>query len=107
MLAESGTTFDPILLKVFINMLGAYPVGTLLILDTGEMGLVVGRAKGKDGTRPVVQLLIPDAEKKFKKGALVDLSDQSAESGATPRRITETMHPSDMGIQAAEFLLQG
>ena len=39
MLAQSGTSFDPILLKVFINMLGAFPVGTLLKLDTGEMGL--------------------------------------------------------------------
>jgi HD-GYP domain-containing protein (c-di-GMP phosphodiesterase class II) len=45
MLEQSGTSFDPVLLKVFINMLGAYPVGTLLKLDTGEIGIVVGRSK--------------------------------------------------------------
>ena len=105
MLEQSGTSFDPILLKVFINMLGAYPVGTLLKLDTGEMGIVVGRAKGKDGTRPIVQLLISDANKKFKKGALLDLSNQQ-DSDTGYRNIIESMHPSDMGIQAAEFLLQ-
>jgi HD-GYP domain-containing protein (c-di-GMP phosphodiesterase class II) len=106
MLEQSGASFDPILLKVFINMLGAYPVGTLLKLDTGEMGIVVGRSKSKDGTYPIVQLLIADAEKKFKKGALVDLSDQHLKGGAKQRKIIESMHPSDMGIQAAEFLLQ-
>jgi HD-GYP domain-containing protein (c-di-GMP phosphodiesterase class II) len=107
MLEQSGTSFDPILLKVFINILGAYPVGTLVKLDTGEMGIVVGRSKGKDGTRPIVQLLIPDAEKKFKKGALVDLSNQPIGSDTKHRNIIESMHPSDMGIQAAEFLMQG
>ena len=41
MLMGSGKEFDPIILKVFINMLGGYPLGTLLKLDTGELGLVV------------------------------------------------------------------
>ncbi len=107
MLEQSGTSFDPILLKVFINMLGAYPVGTLLKLDTGEMGIVVGRSKGQDGARPIVQLLVAAADQKYKKGDLVDLSAQQPGGGTRKRNIVESMHPSDMGIQAAEFLMQG
>ena len=36
MLDGSGTEFDPILLKIFINMLGVYPIGSLLETRTRE-----------------------------------------------------------------------
>lgn len=35
---SAGKDFDPILLKAFINMIGIYPVGTLVELNTGEIG---------------------------------------------------------------------
>ena len=37
---SSGESFDPELLKLFIASVGLYPVGSLVELDTGEMGLV-------------------------------------------------------------------
>lgn len=105
MLQESGTSFDPVLLKVFINMLGAYPVGTLVKLDTGEIGIVIGPSKSKDRTRPMVQLLDIDAKNNYQKGAVVDLSKQDPRKKTHLRNITKTMHPSDLGLQAAEYLL--
>jgi HD-GYP domain-containing protein (c-di-GMP phosphodiesterase class II) len=105
MLEQSGTTFDPILLKVFINMLGAYPVGTLLKFDTGEMGIVIGQSAGSDKTRPRVQLLVADPVERYKKGAIVDLAKQDKHTGKYRRTITESMHPADMRIQATQFLL--
>ena len=105
MLSQSGTSFDPVLLKVFINMLGAFPVGTLVKLDTGEMGIVTGPSKGKDKTRPMVQLIEVDAKKRYQKGDMVDLSKQDPRTGSHLRSIVESMHPSDLGIQAAEYLL--
>ena len=68
MLEQSGTNFDPILLKVFINILGAYPVGTLLKFDTGEMGIVIGQSAGTNKTKPRVQLLVADPVERYKKG---------------------------------------
>lgn len=103
MLKKSGTTFDPVLLKVFINMLGAYPVGTLVELVTGEMGLVVGPSRNR--SRPVVQLLVPVADKMYEKGQIVDLSQKDVRNGRYCREIQSTMHPADLGIQASEFLL--
>jgi hypothetical protein len=47
MLEGAGKEFDPILIKVFVNILGVYPVGTLLKLDTGELALVVRSSKNK------------------------------------------------------------
>ena len=51
MLEQSGTSFDPVLLKVFINMLGAYPVGTFVKLDTVRSASwpVLPRARTKLG----------------------------------------------------------
>ena len=40
MMERAGTQLDPILFKFFINMIGVFPVGTLVMLDTRELGLV-------------------------------------------------------------------
>lgn len=37
---HSGTFFDPVLVKLFIEMMGLYPPGTVVGLNTGEWGVV-------------------------------------------------------------------
>lgn len=105
MISQSGTHFDPVLLKVFIRMLGAYPTGTLVKLDNGEMGIVTSYSNNVDHDRPVLQLLVKDAEKKYKKGAVVDLSQRDSETGRYDYTIVRTMHPSTIGVQAAAFIV--
>jgi hypothetical protein len=104
MLKGSGKDFDPILLKVFINMLGVYPVGTLLKLDTGELGLAVDSQKNGDLTRPRIVLLVRDGDK-FKKGKYVLLSAKHPETGHFKRNIVRSFHPSSFGLQPADFIL--
>ncbi len=55
LLTKRGTTFNPILVKAFVNMMGLFPIGTLLKLDTGEIGLVVHQTR--DLLRPRVLIL--------------------------------------------------
>jgi HD-GYP domain-containing protein (c-di-GMP phosphodiesterase class II) len=105
MMNGSGTHFDPTLLKVFINMMGVYPLGTLLKFDTGEMGLVTHQARDDDRTRPKVLLLAPLSKGKFEKGDPADLRERNPQTGAFKRNIRESLNPSDMGIQPAEYLL--
>ena len=38
--AKAGSLFDPLLLKVFVNALGLYPVGTIVKLSSGEIAMV-------------------------------------------------------------------
>ncbi|MHC4576687.1 MAG: HD-GYP domain-containing protein [Planctomycetota bacterium] len=40
MQAKAGTLFDPLLLKVFVNAIGVYPVGSLVELTTGEFAII-------------------------------------------------------------------
>lgn len=105
MLDHSGTDFDPILLKAFINMLGVYPIGSLLELDTGELALVIEAGKADDGTRPKVVLLAADGQGGYAKDGVVDLDERDAQSGVFRRNIVKSLDPSTQGVQPAEFLL--
>ena len=40
MLKERNVHFDPILLKIFIGLVGIYPIGSLVLLNTRELGIV-------------------------------------------------------------------
>ncbi len=105
MLEGSGTDFDPLLLKVFINMMGVYPVGTLLELDTGELGLVVETPDDAEESRPLVTLLELDDHGKYVKGETVNLNTRKNEAGKFLRNISKTHHPSTYDIQPAAFII--
>lgn len=106
MLKDSGTVFDPILLKVFINMLGIYPVGTVLFFEDGRMGLV---AQAPDETVDPEALWVLLLEKNkdggYRKGDYLNLGMWNPDTGTFNRRIIKTVHPADLGIQPTEFLL--
>ncbi len=106
MLAGSGKDFDPLLLKVFINMIGVYPVGTLLRLDHDEIGLVARyNGESEKNKELVVQLLKEDGKGGFQKDKEINLGPWDSVSGTFSRPIVESLHPAAYGIQPAEFLL--
>lgn len=37
---QAGTRFDPLLVKVLVNLLGLYPLGSAVLLNSGEIGVV-------------------------------------------------------------------
>ncbi len=103
MFQGSGTAFDPILLKVFINMLGIYPLGTLLMLDGGDLALVSRRPTSEDLSRPWVLLLNPSGDGNYTKETEIDLSEKNS-MGIYVRKILNSMNPTAYNIQPAEFL---
>ncbi len=106
MMSESaGKDFDPILLKAFINMLGVYPVGTLVELNTGEMGLVSENPEKGDGTHPLVIILIPADGQGYTRGETVDLSERETPDGRYKRSVSKTYNPALFGIQPSEFII--
>ena len=100
MLAESGTKFDTLLLKIFINTMGLYPVGTLVRLTNGEIGLVVyGGGEGDRVHRPIISLLDSDG----KPSQSVDLAEKDA-SGNYIRQISSSEDPAKYGLQPSGLL---
>ena len=104
MVEVSGTKLDPILLKVFIDMIGIYPVGSFLLLDTGEFGLVSEVLENAELGRPVVVVLQRQGDN-FVPGDRVDLSEREESGSRFKRNIERCFHPSEYGIQPADFLL--
>ncbi len=54
-LANKGKLFDPELVDHLTNVVAVFPVGTEVMLNTGEKGVVIATFKGSP-TRPVVRL---------------------------------------------------
>jgi HD-GYP domain-containing protein (c-di-GMP phosphodiesterase class II) len=89
MLAKSGTLFDPVLLRLFIYMVGLYPVGSLVALNTGELGIVLqSNIDPALLDRPVVKL-IGDHTGLKTDGEIVDLTDGDQSSGTYTRSVVK------------------
>jgi len=106
MLSGSGSDFDPVLLKVFINMLGVYPVGTLLKLDTGELALVISSSKKEGKMRPLASIMEKGTDGNYHQRETVDLSRRDSRTGNYTREIIETYHPAAFGIQPVQHIFQ-
>jgi len=105
MLEQAGRHFDPALVKIFINMIGIFPLGTLVLLNTNEMGIVI-QIQGEPELidRPKVALLYySDGE--YKKGKVVDLKEMDEATGAYKKAIVKTLDPNEYNINVAEFLI--
>ncbi len=53
----AGTHFDPDLARIFIRMMGIYPVGTIVQLSGGGIALVVGRKSDGELPPPLVRVI--------------------------------------------------
>lgn len=91
----SGRHFNPETLKVFINMIGMYPIGTMVRLSTNEIGVVTRVIDSPD--TPVVKVIY-DAS-----GASVEPSYEVDLSKETDRTIVSTVNPATTNINLASF----
>jgi HD-GYP domain-containing protein (c-di-GMP phosphodiesterase class II) len=104
MLRERNIHFDPLLLKIFISLVGIYPIGSLVILNTHELGIVYKPNHDPRWLdRPTVILVDRDGEGKVKK-AVVDLTTTDG-AGHYPRSIVKTLDPYQYHIDIAKYFL--
>ncbi|MFZ2055302.1 MAG: HD-GYP domain-containing protein [Candidatus Aminicenantales bacterium] len=105
MLAQSGKEFHPLLLREFVKMMGVYPVGSLVGLDSLELAVVV--ENNPDTVlllRPRVKL-IADASGNKIDGEIVDLSEVDPETRKFVRTIVKVLDPDKYGIRVADYFL--
>lgn len=97
--------FDPVVVKGFINLLGVFPVGTLVVLDTFELALVHSANPRPDAiSRPIVRIVSDDRGNVLFPGHLVDLAEQS-EGGVFKRTIIKTEDPDRYGINVGDYFV--
>jgi HD-GYP domain-containing protein (c-di-GMP phosphodiesterase class II) len=97
----SPKLYDRTLVKVFINMLGIYPPGSFILLNTGEKG-VVYRPNPTKLDRPRVKLVF-DAKEKPLPGHPVDLTEEVPRKGYK-RSVDSSLDPYPYGVNVGKLL---
>lgn len=105
MAAQSVSEFHPLLLREFIKMMGLYPVGSLVAMDSRELGIVVeGNPDPAHFFRPRVKI-IADSTGNKRDGEIVDLSEIEPETKGYMRTIVRVLDPDKYGIRVADYFL--
>jgi HD-GYP domain-containing protein (c-di-GMP phosphodiesterase class II) len=99
LLKNKGVTSSPVLLQAFINMIGIFPVGTLLKLDTGEIGLAMHQTQ--DLLRPRVLLLDKFDGSEKETGEMVSLIETA--EGNYKRSVSGTIDPNIARIDLKRY----
>jgi len=96
---------DAVVVKAFINLTGVYPVGTFVVLDTFELGVVHATNPLEDMiSRPIVRIVSDAQGNVMFPGALADLADRNA-TGEFVRTIIKTENPERYGIRIADYFV--
>ncbi|MGH7656082.1 MAG: HD-GYP domain-containing protein [Gemmatimonadaceae bacterium] len=96
---------DPVVVKAFVNLLGIYPVGTFVVLDTFELAIVhSANANPEMVSRPVVLIVSDDLGNIVHPGELADLAEQD-ETGMFRRTIIKTADPDRYGLRIGDYFL--
>jgi len=102
--SEPGT-YDRVLIRAFVNMMGVFPVATLVILDTGEMGVVVApNPDPRALSRPMVRIVASADGERLPDGPVRDLTESDPSTGRPRRTIARSTDPDRYGIRVADFV---
>jgi len=99
MFGKSGKSFDATLLKLFVNCVGIVPIGSLVMLDTDELAVVLKPAVERaDAERPLVKVIADPEGNLMDSGPELDLTSKDASGDyrhSIVRLIDNTEHQFD------------
>jgi putative nucleotidyltransferase with HDIG domain len=99
---QDGTAFNRALLRRFVNLMGLFPVGTLVRLNTEEIG-VVTQTHPDDPFRPQVKLIMDSKGEKLEIPLLTNTWDRDVR-GEFPRAVVEAVDSQQVGIDPLGYL---
>ncbi|MDP2306870.1 MAG: hypothetical protein Q8P18_12675 [Pseudomonadota bacterium] len=100
--AHAGRRHDGALVDALVSCLGRYPVGSAIVLDSGEVAIVCRAPASADQVgRPVVRVVVDRGGAILGGGPFLDLA-QPARSRA---RIIATVDPNRLGVSVADAVL--
>ena len=93
---SAGTSLDPVLVRLFINLLGMYPPRTVVRLSSGEVAIVMSPADGEP-LKPTVRVITSEG------GDLVEPHDVLL-AERDDLTVEETLDPRLLNIQVEDYL---
>ena len=102
---DDALGFDPVIVKALINVLGVYPVGTLVILDTHELALVFqANPDAVHIHRPLVRIICNAEGMWLDEPPVVDLAETAPE-GDFRRSVIKVTNPERYGVRVSEYFV--
>ncbi|MEW6333176.1 MAG: HD domain-containing phosphohydrolase [Thermodesulfobacteriota bacterium] len=101
LIRDRGSKISPVVLNFFIMMVGVFPIGTLVFLDSRELGLVC-EGSNEYIDRPKVRIIVDGSG--AKNNYLVDLSEKSPD-GRFKKSVIKRLDPNQYDINLAEYLM--
>jgi putative nucleotidyltransferase with HDIG domain len=103
LLAEQGNpAFNQVLLRRFINLIGLFPVGTIVRLNTDEVGVVTAEHP-EDPFRPQVKVLFDRRGDRLESPILANTWERDAR-GDFPRAVVEAVDPDAIDLDPLTVL---
>lgn len=99
---QDGTAFNRTLLRRFVNLMGLFPIGTLVKLNTEELA-VVTQTHPEDPFRPQVKLITDAKGEKLETPLLTNTWDRDSR-GDFPRAVVEAVDGAQVGIDPLSYL---
>jgi len=97
--------FDGQLVEQFIQCLGIYPVGSIVELDNGEVGIVIAVALDKR-LQPKLMLVRDQLKKAYTPPRIINLAMHSGDNKSSRYEINKVLEPGDYGIDLKSYLLR-
>ena len=99
---QDNPAFNQALLKRFVNLMGLFPVGTLVRLSTEEVAVVTAEHP-TDPFRPQVKIILDSTGATLEEALLVNTWDRDAR-GDHSRAVVEALDPETAGIDPLKYL---
>jgi hypothetical protein len=97
----AGKVIDPVYFREFVRVLGIYPVGSLVRLDTGEVAVVV-ETHSQTPLAPRIRIIFDNSGKRLADPPEVDLAN--LKSGEILRNLIAPADPLLYDLDPTEFL---
>jgi len=102
--AQQGKLFHQALVEQFIQCIGIYPVGSVVELNTGEVGIVIAQNLARR-LQPRVMVVLDRDRKPLRVQVILDLMKEPRATADEPYRIRRALPKDKLAINPQDFFL--
>lgn len=100
----AGSLFHKGLVEQFIECLGIYPVGTMVELNTGEVGIVLAQNRFRQ-LRPKLVLILDREKRPYGTMDILDLIEEPVDENDVPVEILRALEPGMYGVDPRQYYI--
>jgi HD-GYP domain-containing protein (c-di-GMP phosphodiesterase class II) len=97
LLSSGVNKFDPVILRVFLSRMSVYPIGSIVELNNGSVGIIIGSVPEKP-LRPIIKLIFDSEKKSIQSTQILNLLTESS------LYIVKALDETEVGINIFDVL---